>query len=168
MYTILLGNIWWFLWTNVLCIIVYRSCIFLSAFPPTFLLSYHPKWQCKKKTLEANHKTFSEQKQAHVGMELSKINQTRWDWHHNTSHHPAYILCHYAYYAHHKTLYMHLAYSYTLSEQGAPRCNWNVGLNCFSKHCCLKVLIIAHSTVFHIKDNSYLPYSAAIKFHNIS
>ena len=32
------------------------------------------------------------------------------------SHHP-YILCHFANYAHHKTLYMHLAYSYGLNEQ---------------------------------------------------
>ena len=31
-----------------------------------------------------SHKMFSEWKQAHVGMELSKTNQTRWEWHHNT------------------------------------------------------------------------------------
>ena len=31
------------------------------------------------------------------------------------SHHP-YILCHFATYAHHKTLYMHLVYSYALNE----------------------------------------------------
>ena len=29
------------------------------------------------------------------------------------------------------------------------------------------VLSTTHSTAFHIKDNSYLPHSAAIKFHNI-
>ena len=32
------------------------------------------------------------------------------------SYHP-YVLCHFANYAHHKTLYMHLAYSYGLNEQ---------------------------------------------------
>ena len=31
-------------------------------------------------------------------------------------HHP-YILCHFANYAPHKTLYMHIAYSYVLNEQ---------------------------------------------------
>ena len=29
-------------------------------------------------------KTFCEGKQVHVGMEASKTNQTRWEWHHNT------------------------------------------------------------------------------------
>ena len=33
-------------------------------------------------------------KQAHVGMEPSKTNQTRWEWHHNNSHRP-YILRHF-------------------------------------------------------------------------
>ena len=31
-----------------------------------------------------SHKKFSEEKQVHVGMEDSTINQTRWEWHHNT------------------------------------------------------------------------------------
>jgi len=37
------------------------------------------------------------------------------------SHHP-YILCNFANYAHHKTLYMHLPYSYALNEQGTQLC----------------------------------------------
>ena len=63
-----------------------------------------------------------------------------------STHHP-YILCHFAYYAHHKTLYMSLAYSYALMN---------------------KILSFAHSTVLHIKDDPYLPCSAAIKFHSIT
>ena len=31
-----------------------------------------------------SHKKFSEWKQVHVGVEPSKSNQTRWEWHHNT------------------------------------------------------------------------------------
>ena len=31
-----------------------------------------------------SHKKFSGGKQVHVGMETSKTNQTRWEWHHNT------------------------------------------------------------------------------------
>ena len=38
------------------------------------------------------------------------------------SHHP-YILCHFANHAHHKPLYMHLAYSYGLNEQGTQLCS---------------------------------------------
>ena len=38
--------------------------------------------QQKKK--EQVTKKFSERKQAHVGIEPSKTNQTRWEWHHNT------------------------------------------------------------------------------------
>ena len=38
------------------------------------------------------------------------------------SHHP-YILCHFANYAHHKTLYTHLAYPYAWNEQGAQLCS---------------------------------------------
>ena len=37
-------------------------------------------------------------------LEPSKINQTRWEWHHTP-----FLLCHFANYAHHKTLYMQLA-----------------------------------------------------------
>ena len=36
-----------------------------------------------KETTGTSHKTFSEWKQVHVGMELSKTKQTRWEWHHN-------------------------------------------------------------------------------------
>ena len=39
------------------------------------------------------------------------------------SHH-LYILCHFANYAQHKTLYMHLAYSYALNEQGTQ--HWSL------------------------------------------
>ena len=44
-----------------------------------------------------------------VGMEPSKVNQTR------LSHHP-YILCHFANYTHHKTLYMHIGLFHPLNE----------------------------------------------------
>ena len=49
-----------------------------------------------KPTTGTNHKKFSERKQAHVEMESSKTNQTRWEWHHNTftpSLHPFCQLC---------------------------------------------------------------------------
>ena len=38
----------------------------------------------QKKTTETSHKKFSERKQVHARMEDSKINQTRWEWHHKT------------------------------------------------------------------------------------
>ena len=38
------------------------------------------------------------------------------------SHHP-YIVCHFANYAHQKTLYMHLAYSHPLNEHCTQRCS---------------------------------------------
>ena len=48
--------------------------------PPFFSLII-PKQQYKigKKATETSHKTFSEGKQVHVGMETSKTNQTRWE-----------------------------------------------------------------------------------------
>ena len=58
----------------------------------------------------------------HVGMETSVVNRTTWNDNTTLSHHP-YILCHFANYAHHKTLYMHLAYSYGLNEQGTQLCS---------------------------------------------
>ena len=48
-------------------------------------------------------------------------------------HSPSHILCLFANYAHHKTLYMHLAYLYKLNEQGTQYL----------------------STLFQIKDNPY-------------
>ena len=63
-----------------------------------------------KKPNRNKSKGFSEWKQAHVGIEPSKTNQTRWKWHHNTFI-PSYILCHFAKYAHHESFYMHLASS---------------------------------------------------------
>ena len=52
--------------------------------PPFFSLTI-TKWQYKKekKAVETTHKQFSKGKQVHVRMELSKTNQTRWEWHHN-------------------------------------------------------------------------------------
>ena len=76
---------------------------------PTFFLSYIPKRQYKneKKATERSHKKFSE----HVGMEASKTNQTSWERHHNIYTQSLHLVS-FANYAHHKTLYMHLAYSY--------------------------------------------------------
>ena len=65
---------------KVLYFHLYRPSIFPSASPPTSFLSYNSK---KYKTTETNHKKFTEWKQAHAGMEPSKTNQTRWEWHHN-------------------------------------------------------------------------------------
>ena len=62
------------------------------------------------------------------------------------SHHP-YILCHFANYAHHKTLYMHFAYSICIDEQGTQLCS-------------------LHSLI-HINADPNPPCSAAIKFHSI-
>ena len=66
-----------FMWTKKL-----TMCLPL---PPFFSLTI-PKRQYKKekKATETSHKKFSEGKQVHVGMEASKTNQTRWEWHHNT------------------------------------------------------------------------------------
>ena len=58
----------------------------------TLQIMHLPLKNKTKKQQEQVTKKFSQWKQAHVGMEPSKTNQTRWEWHHNTFHHP-YILC---------------------------------------------------------------------------
>ena len=51
-----------------------------------------------------------------------KTNQTRWEWHNTFT--PSLHLVPFSHnYAHHKTLYMHLAYSCTLNEQGTQHCS---------------------------------------------
>ena len=82
-----------------------RPCIF-SAFPPNSLLSYQPEKQCKKNQQEQVTEQFTEQNQAYVGMDPTKLEAN-----HTTafSHHPN-ILCNFPNYTHHKTFYMHLAW----------------------------------------------------------
>ena len=68
-----------------------------------------------------------------------------------TPQHPTSCAFQVANYTHHKTLYMHLAYSYALSEQGA-------------RHCLLHSLISILSTIFSSNKisqhnlNSNIPY----------
>ena len=53
---------------------------------PSHLLSYHSKTTIQKRkkgNRNKSHKVFTEGKQAHVGLEPSKSNQSRWEWHHN-------------------------------------------------------------------------------------
>ena len=49
----------------------------------TSLLPFLKSNTKNKKHQEQVTKKFSEWKQVHVGMEPSKTNQTRWEWHHN-------------------------------------------------------------------------------------
>ena len=65
---------------------------------------------------------FSEEKQVHVGMEASKTNQTRCERHHNTFT-PSLHLVPFCQLCTPQTLYMHLAYSYALNEQGTQLCS---------------------------------------------
>ena len=172
-------------WFLVLCEQNSCPCIFPRPPLPPFFSVTIPKREYKKdkKATETSHKKFSEEKQAHVGMEALKTNQTRREstTPQHFSHHP-YILCHFAnysgtsengflllqkpprcgqesvvpnyflyysictketsilrtppnkvpwcpyfrgstVYAHHKTLYMHLAYLYTLNKQGTQLCS---------------------------------------------
>ena len=104
--------------------------------PPFFFLTI-PKQHYKKATY-TSQKNFSEWKQTHVGCNPKK--PTKLDGNDTTTlSHDLYILCHFVTYKHHKTLYMHLAYtkySALLTQQSS--------------------------------FDSYLPCSAAIKFHNIT
>ena len=88
---------------------IYRPCIFFS--PPISLL---PSVLPFKKKAGTNRKKcfLSENMQAYVEMESSKL--TKQDRNDTTilSYHP-YILCHFANYAHYKTLYMHISLFYT-------------------------------------------------------
>ena len=88
---------------------------------------------------------FWTKKPVHVGMEPSKINQTRWKWHYSTFT-PSLHLCHFANYAHHKILYMDIVYLDPLNEHGTPH---------FSLHS------LPH------RDNQMLPCPAA-EFYNIT
>ena len=111
-----------------------KSSIFLSYFinhaslpppplPPHFSLTIS-KQQYKKSNRSKSQRVFY----AHVGMESSKSNQTRWEWHNSTVS-PSLHLVPFCQLCTPKTLYMHLAYSFALYN---------------------KVLSIAQSTVFHL------------------
>ena len=96
--------------TQFYAFILYRPCIFPSSSLLTSLLSYHFEKQSKnkqKKWQEQVTKKFTEWKQAHVGMELSKPAKQAGTTH---SHYP-YLLCHFANDTQQKILYMDLAYS---------------------------------------------------------
>jgi len=79
-------------------------------------------------------------------MESSKTNQSDGNNITTLSHHP-YILCHFANYAHHKTLYMHFAYSYSLNQQGIQHCSLQSSMAMFSSN-----KILQHNL------NSNIPY----------
>ena len=143
-FTISLGSIlslWWFL---VLCGQKSWSCVF-----PSHLSSLLPflndNTKEKKKATETSHKKFSEGKQLHVGMEASKTNQTRWEWHHNTFTPSLHLVPFCQLRTPQNSLH---PIPYALNEQGTQLCS-------------------LHS-LMHIKDDPYLPCSAAIKFHSIT
>ena len=75
---------------------------------------------------------------------LGLLNQTRWEWHHINFTPSRHLVPFWQLYAHHKTLYMHLAYSHPPNE------------HC-TQHCSLHSLL-------H-KGNWRLPCSAPINFH---
>ena len=69
--------------------VLYRLSYFTDHASPAWpslppLFSSFLKKSTQQKTTGTSRKTFPEQKQTHVGMESSKTNQTRWEWHHNT------------------------------------------------------------------------------------
>ena len=103
--------------------------------PPLFSLTI-PKQQYQKSNKNKSQKVFT----SACRDGTLKTNQTRWERHQNRP----YILCNFANYVHHKTLCMHLAYSYSLNEQG-------------TQHCSLQS-----------STDPYLPCSAAIKCHDIT
>ena len=57
--------------------------------PPPF--SFTP-FQKKKSNENKSHKSFLNQKQAHVGMELSKTSHKGWEWHYNTFTPPLHLV----------------------------------------------------------------------------
>ena len=89
---------------------------------PHFFSLTIPKRQYKKEKKKQQKqvtKSFPSWKQAHVGMEASKTNQTRWEPMTPQHFHTIPTSCAILPTMHtHKTLYMHLAYPYALNEQG--------------------------------------------------
>ena len=118
-FTISLGSIWK---NTVLCFhisqTVHLPLAFLTYLSSLFpLLKIFQKKNNKKKQQEQVTKKFLEWKEVHVGMEPSKT--AKQDGKDTTIHsHHSYILWHFGNYTHHKTLYMHLAYSHPLNQQG--------------------------------------------------
>ena len=116
-------------WSLVLCEQKSWSCVFPSYI--NFLLCLTiPKWQYKKKATETSLKKFPEGKQVNVGMEASKPNQTRWEWHHNAF-----------------TPSLHLV---PFCQLCTPQ-NSLHALSLFHMHWMNKVLSFGHSTILHIK-----------------
>ena len=77
-----------------------------------------------KNATETSHEKFSEGKQAHVGMEALKTTKLDGNQrHHNTFTPSLHLVSFCQLHAHHKTLYMHLAYLYTLNNQGTQFCS---------------------------------------------
>ena len=66
----------------------------------------------KNKQQKQVTKSFPSWKQVHVGMEASKTNQTRWEWHHNTHTIQTSCACHFANHAHHKLHWMNKVLSF--------------------------------------------------------
>ena len=133
------------LWTKVLYYHTLQT-IHLPLGLPSHLSSLLPFLTKKKKKKPAgtSHKKVFWMKTSTVGMESSKTNQTRWEWHHNTS--PSLYL----------VPFCQLCTSlYKLSTYTWP----------IHTHQMNTVLSTAHFTVFHIEDSPYLPCSATIKLH---
>ena len=97
---------WWFFWTQVE--LGSPSALQTkSSHPQPHSLCNHTwdHWgeETQQNTIHHQGATFIlskffEQKQEHVGIEPSKTNQTRWEWHHNTFTTFLYILCHFSNY----------------------------------------------------------------------
>ena len=146
-------------------------CVF-----PSHLLTI-PKRQYKKekKAIETSHKKFSEGKQVHVGMEASKINQTRCEWTINEPHLP-YKTGLDVMQSHplHRTRFGQYHNTFTPSLHLVPffqlRTPQNSlhALSLFHMYWWTWYTQLCSLQSLHIKDDSYLPCSAAIKFHNIT
>ena len=94
------------LWTTKFyTFILYKTMHLLSL--PSQLSSLLPTWKTMQKNQQEQvTEQFTEQNQAYVGMDPTKLEAN-----HTTafSHHPN-ILCNFPNYTHHKTFYMHLAW----------------------------------------------------------
>ena len=62
----------------------HASSLGLPSHLPSLLPFLNENTKMKKSDRKQVRKSFPSWKQAHVGMEASKTNRTRWEWHHNT------------------------------------------------------------------------------------